>query len=177
MNLFILDQDPVIAATYYQDLHVNKIIIEGAQMLAAAYTLDRLKQKDVPRTQKGTPREHGFKNHPMSKWVRQNINNYNWALTHINGLCDEFEYRYNKGRHYTRDFVDWCYANTPDLPQEPQTLQPQCFVTYFPECIIEGDPVAGYHNYYNAAKTSFKFGSKTKNATWTNRPIPYFFKP
>ena len=59
MNLFILDLDPVKAAQLYQDIHVNKIIIEGCQLLAAAYPLERLEEPDCPRTQKGTPRTHG----------------------------------------------------------------------------------------------------------------------
>lgn len=177
MNLFILDQDPYIAATYYQDLHVNKIIIEGAQMLAAAYPLDRLAQDDVPKTQKGRPRRHAYQKHPMTIWVTENLSNFQWTIDHITALCNEYEYRFDRPRHFTRDFIDWCDTNLPDLPNLPQTLQPQCFTKSFPECLVEGDPVAGYQNYYNTAKTSFKFGSKIKYATWTKRPIPYFYSP
>lgn len=177
MNLFILDQDPIQAAHYYQDLHVNKIIIEGAQMLAGAYSLERLAQPDCPRTAKGEPRIYGFRNHPMSVWVRANLSNFTWTLTHLNELSKEWSYRFDKSRHFTQDFFDWCYANTPDIPNEPKTTQPQCFVKSFPECIVEGDPVAGYRNYYNAAKTQFQFGSKIKKASWTKRQMPSFFQP
>jgi len=45
----------------------------------------------------------------------------------------------------------------------------------YPECIVPGDPVKGYHNYYNKAKQSFKFGKKMVKASWTKRPVPYFF--
>lgn len=176
MNLFILDPDPKIAAQYYQDLHVNKIIIEGSQMLAVAYSLDRLAENDVPRTQKGTPRKHAYNKHPMTLWVTENLSNFNWTLDHIYTLCDEYEYRFDKTRHFTRDFIDWCAKNSPNLPNEPKTMQPQCFGKSFPQCIVENDPVTGYQNYYNIAKRSFKFGNKTKNATWTKRPIPPFFK-
>jgi len=175
MNLFILDQDPVTAARYYQDLHVNKIVCEGSQILAAAYPLERLARDDCPRTQKGTPRVHGFKNHPMSKWGRENINNFKWTLTHILELSKEFTYRFDE-RHFTQDFIDWCYQNSPDLPDKPKTLQPQCFVTYYPHCIVENNPVLGYHNYYNEAKASFMFGGVEKKAKWTRREVPYFFK-
>lgn len=174
MNLFILDTDPVKAAQYYQDLHVNKIIIEGAQMLANAYSKERLAQSDVPRTAKGTPRTWGFPSHPMAKWVRANMNNYKWCLMHIKELCREFVYRSGE-RHFTENFIDWVSNNLPNLKEEPQTEQPQCFVTYYPQCIVPGDPVAGYRNYYNTAKRSFVFGKgKIVEAKWTNRNIPEF---
>jgi hypothetical protein len=90
MNLFILDSDPVTAAKFNQDLHVKKIIIEGAQMLGNAYDRVRLAQNDVPRTDRGTPRVGGLPNHPMSKWVRENKSNYKWTLDHVKELCREY---------------------------------------------------------------------------------------
>lgn len=176
MNLFILDKNPIIAAQMYQDLHVNKIVIEGAQMLATAYTLERLAENDVPRTQKGLPRRHSHKNHPMTKWVVKNASNYKWTLDHIMALCHEYTYRSGK-THFTQQFVEWCGDNLPDLPIEPQSMHPQCFEKSFPECIVDGNPVQGYQNYYNAAKTQFKFGKKMRKATWTRRNPPSFFKP
>lgn len=175
MNLFILDSDPIQAAQYYQDLHVNKIIIEGSQMISGAYELDELKDPSCPRTQKGTPRTHGFRNHPMSKWVRETKENFEWTLQHLNQLSKEWSYRFNKPRHFTQDFFDWCAANPPKINNISLTLQPQCFTKSFPQCIVEGNPVKGYRNYYNAAKTQFKFGSKIKKATWTNREIPFWY--
>lgn len=173
MNLFILDLNPIIAAQYYQDLHVNKIIIEGSQLLAAAYSLERLAALDCPRTQKGTPRVHGHYNHPMSKWVRSNMSNFEWTLSHIEALYEERVFRFSKP-HFTIDFITWVKNNLPELSQEPLTEHPQCFAVSFPECIVPGNPVAGYHNYYNKAKKQFKFGNKIVQASWTKRPIPYF---
>lgn len=180
MNLFILDSDPVIAAKLNQDLHVKKIIIEGAQMLGNAYDRVRLAQNDVPRTDRGTPRVGGLPNHPMSKWVRENKSNYKWTLDHVKELCREYTHRFG-GRHFTEDFIDWVDKNPPDLPDAAMTMQPQCFANSFPQCIVPGDPVAGYQNYYNAGKQFFVYNKK-KNprrvyASWTNRPIPSFFIP
>ena len=175
MNLFILDKDPVKAAEYYQDLHVNKIIIEGSQLLAAAYPLDRLAKTDCPRTQKGNPRVHGHRNHPVSIWTRENMTNFMWTLNHIQALYDERVYRFNKP-HFTKEFIDWCASNLPDLPAGSLSEHPQCFRVSYPECIIPGDPVVGYHNYYNKAKMEFKFGSKIVKASWTKRNVPFFIK-
>lgn len=175
MNLFILDKDPIQAAQYYQDLHVNKIVIEGSQMIAGAYTLEELRHPGCPRTANGTARTHGFRNHPMSKWVRETSSNFMWTLTHLNELSKEWSFRFNKPRHFTQDFFDWCASNQPNIPHGNLTMHPQCFTKSFPQCIVEGDPVAGYRNYYNTAKTQFKFGSKTKYASWTNRSIPSWY--
>jgi hypothetical protein len=37
----------------------------------------------------------------------------------------------------------------------------------FPQCIVNGDPVQSYRNFYNVAKKSF--------ATWKKRPTPEWF--
>ena len=37
MNIFVLHEDPIIAAQMHCDKHCNKMIVEHAQMLAAAY--------------------------------------------------------------------------------------------------------------------------------------------
>lgn len=174
MNLFILDTDPFKAAQYYQDLHLNKIIVEGTQVLATAYPLTVLQQADCPRTQKGTPRKHSHYNHPVTKWVRTNINNFVWTLNHVDALYQERLYRFNK-QHFSRAFIDWCWSNPPELPHESRTEHPQCFVNTYPELVVINDPVKGYQNYYNVAKRSFQFGKKTVNATWTKRDTPYFF--
>lgn len=48
MNIFYLDQNPQICASYHHDVHVRKMIIESAQILSGAifnnyqYTLDLL---------------------------------------------------------------------------------------------------------------------------------------
>ena len=36
MNLFYLDRDPVIAASYHYDKHKVKMVLEAAQMLCTA---------------------------------------------------------------------------------------------------------------------------------------------
>jgi len=175
MNLFILDLNPRVAAEYYQDLHINKIIIEGTQLLAAAYPLERLAQDDCPRTQKGTVRKHGHYNHPMTKWVRTNMSNFVWTLNHLDGLYQERLYRFEK-EHFSKDFIEWVWNNPPELLHGSLTEHPQCFAISFPECIVPGNPVQGYHNYYNKAKREFNFGSRIVKAKWSKREVPYFIK-
>jgi len=175
MNIFRLDKDPFKACEYYQDLHVNKIIIEGSQLIANCYPLERLKEPDCPRTQKGTPRVYGNYNHPLAKWVRESKQNFDWTIKHLQGLIAEKEYRFGPKKHFTESFVLWAKDHPADLPDKGETEYPQCFKT-FAECIVLGDPVKGYQNYYNTAKREFQFGKSVKKATWTKRSIPYFWK-
>ena len=39
MNIFVLDKDPKIAATYHCDSHVRKLILESVQMMMTNYRL------------------------------------------------------------------------------------------------------------------------------------------
>lgn len=167
MNLFILDKDYSKAAQYYQDLHVKKICVESAQILQTAYQLSEL--QSAPRNQKGGIRGHGYKNHPVCVWARQNINNFTWALFHADAIHKEFIYRFGK-EHFSKCFVDWCFDSTPNLPDAPMTPHPQCFKNY-PE-LTSPDPVEGYRKYYKAAKMSFTIKNKVVPATWTKREKP-----
>ena len=54
MNLFILHTDPVIAAKYYCDLHVPKLVVECYQMLGSAVRKHGATDEQMPLTQKGS---------------------------------------------------------------------------------------------------------------------------
>lgn len=170
MNIFVLHKDPSIAASFYHDVHCRKMCVELSQVISNAYTLDQLKL--APLTQKGTHRVWSYRNHPVCVWARDRMSNFKWALEHAIALCGDFSYRFGK-QHFCSDFVFWCAANQPDLPDGDLTEHPQCFKD-FPELITPGNPVAGYHKYYNADKLSFVKKGKVVKNTWTKRPIPFF---
>jgi hypothetical protein len=102
------------------------------------------------------------------------MTNFVWTLNHLDSLYQERLYRFGK-EHFSKDFIDWVWHNPPDLPHDSLTEHPQCFAVSFPQCIVPGDPVKGYQNYYNEGKREFNFGSKVVKASWTKREIPYFF--
>jgi len=175
MNLFRLHNDPHEAAKLYQDLHVRKIVLEATQLLANCYSADQM--CFAPRTQLGNMRKHSHIHHPISKWVTETYGNFYWTVMHACALEYEFEYRFGK-RHFCEGFIYWCLSTPPHLLcsmlNEKQTEQPQCFKQY-PQCVVPGDPVAGYRNYYRTAKKSFDIRGKIVHATWTNRDIPEWF--
>jgi hypothetical protein len=152
MNLFYLDRDPVIAASYHYDKHKVKMVLEAAQMLCTAhhcYGDEEL--KDL------IPYKQAHLNHPSTIWVRKSRTTYFWAYEYMMALGREYTKRYGK-EHLTiikcRDFLsqypkyiqgdDWC---------EP----PQCMPD---EYKVEGDSISAYWNYYEGDK--YKIANKNE---------------
>ena len=115
MNLFILNDDPILAAQQQCDKHVVKMIIESAQMLSTTHRMVDGKMERRP-SKSGSMLQyfyHGDKekemtlykachfNHPCTIWTRENTANYNWHYKHFIALCDEYTHRY--GRTHATD--------------------------------------------------------------------------
>jgi hypothetical protein len=105
VNLFILHTDPVIAAKYYCDLHVPKLVVECYQMLGSAVRKHGATDEQMPLTQKGTPLVGGYPNHPVTIWVSKSRDNYRWTITHALALCSEFQKRFGK-EHYCANGIE-----------------------------------------------------------------------
>lgn len=161
MNLFILDRIPEIAATYYCDRHVVKIILEAVEMMGYAY--DQGKYPPLPWLKHKNPHF----NHPMSQWVRDSRQNFDWALRHSIALCDEFAFRYGKEHSYRRH-ITWVTFNIPLLSDTGLTDWPRCFGQWKEDIELSDDAVYDYRRYYMLAKRSF--------ATWKKRPMPEWFR-
>jgi hypothetical protein len=150
MNIFKLDESPVVSAKYACDKHVVKMILESAQMLCAVHP-------------EGTaPYKRSFYNHPCTKWVRESAKNYEWLLMHAYALCDEYTRRYGKV-HKTQAVIDWCDDNRLELPDIGLTKQPTCMPDY---CKTES-VVDSYRKYY--------INEKAKFAKWKDGNIPSWF--
>jgi hypothetical protein len=150
MNIFKLDESPVVSAKYACDKHVVKMILESAQMLCAIHP-------------EGTaPYKRSFYNHPCTKWVRESAKNYEWLLIHAYALCDEYTSRYGKV-HKTQAVIDWCDNNRLELPDIGLTQQPTCMPDY---CKTES-VVESYRKYY--------INEKAKFAKWKDGNIPSWF--
>ena len=150
MNIFVLDESPVVSAKYACDKHVVKMILESAQMLCAVHP-------------EGTaPYKRSFYNHPCTKWVRESARNYEWLLLHAYALCNEYTSRYDKV-HKTEAIIEWCDNNRPELPNIEMTKQPTCMPDY---CKTES-VVDSYRKYY--------INEKAKFAKWKDGNIPFWY--
>ena len=100
MNIFAVDDDPVLAATCLPDKHIVKMPLECCQMLAIVFSKWYLNEGPVLKKD-GTPyatEKGAFRNHPCTKWVAESDHNIQWLLQHGLSLCEEYTYRYGK-RH------------------------------------------------------------------------------
>lgn len=84
MNIFATDPCPRISAQNLDDKRVSKMVLETAQMLAAA-TLSH--GVDI-----GYKKTHV--NHPCTVWTRSGRQQFDWMIEHGLWLNDEFMYRY-----------------------------------------------------------------------------------
>lgn len=162
MNLFILDRMPEQAAIYNCDAHVRKIILEATEMMGYAYN----KGEFAPWPWVSSKGRHF--NHPMSKWVRESRQNFDWTLQHGYALCNEFEYRFGK-KHKCKDYMDWIAMNIPidNLENTERTDWPRCFGAYKEDMDLTQDAVFDYRNYYKIAKRHL--------IKYTKREIPEWY--
>lgn len=58
MNIFYLDRDIVKCAQYHCDKHVNKMILEGAQLLASAHHTANPEAELIPGMYRLTHKNH-----------------------------------------------------------------------------------------------------------------------
>lgn len=145
MNIFVLDQDPILAATMMCNKHIPKMIVESAQLLATAHANG------------SSPYKHTHFNHSCAKWVRQSIDNYCWLVVHAKELCNQYTQRYGK-IHATQKVVQWYETNIPELPLLPQTP----FAIAIKDTTYHtNDPITSYRAYY--------IGDKSKFARWAPR--------
>ena len=108
----------------------------------------------------------GHVNHPTNIWLRECRENYMLMYTYYRLICDEYTYRYGK-EHGAKDYW-WMLRNPPkNMPSLGNTTPVPQAMKQFPECMVEGDTVQAYRNFYKVAKRRF--------ATWKERPTPSWF--
>ena len=181
MNIFILDKDPQKAAMMMCDKHVPKMIIESAQMLCTAHRLlDGKPEKRRSRSGKTVQTYYSFgdmrddiyyaavhKHHPCTVWTMESKDNYNWHYHHFVSLSKEFEFRRNK-KHVTFEKLGVILAAPPINITEVGLTEFAQAMSAYPDCIVEGDAVQAYRNYYHKAKSFAKWD-------W-GRPAPDWWK-
>lgn len=192
MNIFVLDKNPEVAATYHCDKHVVKMILEYTQILLMAFYRHNLiltqaqaieqKElvstifKDFPRKNEDgsvNPYRVTHMNHPCTVWAAESKENFTWLLQLLGYLHTEYWIRYGRYRfdidkpylHACHPIYVWmCFrCNKITFPHDHRTE----FVQAMPEVYRDIDTVKAYRNYY--------IGDKSKIAKWTNRNIPYWY--
>lgn len=151
MNIFVLDENPKIAARMACNKHVVKMVTETAQILCSVF-------------EDGTaPYRRSHYNHPCCKWARASQANYCWLLIHGIALSREYTRRYSRV-HAASKAIEWCANNRGVLlfPSFTRTPHPQCM----PGEHKRANPVAGYRNYYVRDKAYFAKWPEGKVPDW-----------
>lgn len=147
MNIFIVDQDPTIAAQSLCDKHVVKMVLETAQIMS---------------TIRGGPYKPTHANHPCVLWAAASKANYDWLAEHGLELCREYTRRYH--REHKSQAVIIPLANHCGYPVVGMSPFVQCM----PDEYRGDDPVAAYRRYYH---------SKAAFAVWAHSPTPDWWNP
>lgn len=157
MNIFVLDLDPKICASYHCDKHVVKMIVETAQLLSTAQHENGINLNIGERAYKRT-----HKNHPCAIWARESITNYRWLCYLGIELCKEYTKRYGK-IHKTQSLIELLNKYRPlTFSMVIGTKRPQSM----PEQYRNEDVVKAYRDYY--------LGEKQSILKYTNTEIPEF---
>jgi len=182
MNVFYLDKDPVVCAEMHNDKHVVKMLVEYAQLMSTAHRIIDGEHWEG-RTTNGRRIARFFHpdsamqhtlykathmNHPSAVWLRESAQNYTWLYDMWTALHHEFEHRYGKS-HLSFTKLEYYLISPPEgLTGASGFTDPPPAMGQFPDCIVPGDSINSYRNYYKVAKKSF--------AVWTKRDTPYWWK-
>jgi hypothetical protein len=147
MNIFILNEDAVMAAKDQCDKHVVKMPLESAQMLCT-----------IAITHGHTaPYRMTHRHHPCTVWAGSSRQSFDWLVTHGLALCAEYKTRYGK-EHKSKVVIDTVAA----LPLRLPTVPMPSFAQAMPEQYRQPNAVAAYRAFYR--------GEKARFATWKGTP-------
>lgn len=166
MNVFLLSRNHEDRARYHCDVHVNKLLLEAAQLLNTALH------------ENGADDEYVFYqpthvNHPWTQWATDRYANWEWLFDHMTVLGDEFLRRSDADSHATIDKVGE-YWLRPRLDTRSKRRRRLAHYfdddgerTEFPqtmpdEYVNQNDPVTAYRDYYVAEKVPEDW------CTWSN---------
>jgi hypothetical protein len=152
MNIFILDYDRKKSAQYHCDKHINKMILEGTQMLCTV----------LHKFGKSAPYKPTYMNHPCTLWVERSLSNWRWLRNFVVDLDKERFLRL--GNLYTSHKSATVAIELPEPNINDIGLT--SFVQTMPDKYKSDDVVIAYRKYYRCEKKNF--------ATWKNRPVPFF---
>ena len=179
MNIFVLDKDPAKAAMMMCDKHIPKMIIESAQMLSTVHRmLDGTPIKRRSKSGKTMQTYYTFgdirddlyylavhKYHPCTTWTAESLQNYNWHYYHFVSMAKEFKFRRGK-EHITFEKLGPILAAPPINIKDIGLTEFVKAMTHYPECMVPGDAVQAYRNYYHKAKPFAKWEWGREAPTW-----------
>ncbi|NKE36485.1 hypothetical protein GWG54_11760 [Natronococcus sp. JC468] len=156
MNVFWLDEDPRLAARYHCDEHVNKLLLEAAQVLCTA-----ARENSYEREFLYAPTHAG---HPVTVWATESRANWLRLREHAAALNAEFVERYEKDDdHASWTVIERIDPDGIDFPSDEPTPRPQAMPEEYRR---PGDPVGAYRAYYAGEKAEWATWAHTEEPPW-----------
>ena len=172
------------------DKHTIKMILETAQVLWCSWHLHKGDLSFIEQTYGITPYKKTHVNHPISIWIRDHPNHYEYTARYGLLLCQEYTRRYGK-IHKTQAHLEllfWlgyptqeCIVDPPKTKKVtikathniPGDLQyfPMCFGDEYEKYLVKDqhDNILGvesYRNYYRSKQDKFDMKWKTEVPSW-----------
>lgn len=157
MNCFYLDRDIVECARAHCDRHVNKMILESAQLMASVHRLTNPDADSIPGLYRLT-----HKNHPCAVWARESLDHYEYLYSLCLFLNEEAQWRYGHANdHLSFEKVrSW---PVPDIPRLGFKEPPKCVHDDFKRM---DDVVDAYRAYYCRDKRDIAYWTKRTPPSW-----------
>ena len=170
MNTFALHPSPIISAAYHCDQHLNKMIIESAQLLCTSIYLTSQHHHFPPNfLYKPTHLAH-----PCTKWVCESTANAIWLCELAIALESERHIALSKIEHQSIPLIKHLLAFYHTFPSS--SLTPHVFCGPLRVQIRDWDSHKKYQVYY-AIKHHQWVLDKGAGMSYKSRPIPSFMLP
>lgn len=158
MNIFAVDENPLIAGSQLPDKLTIKMPTESIQLLIPwvfntyGIRIEKPGQKELFDSEKKFYGTKGFSHHPCAKWLYERPSNVHWLLEHAFGMADEYWKRYNK-YHGTLHALNIVRSIVYENFSKENSRDHTPFVQAMPdEYKIADDPVQAYRNYLMGSK-------------------------
>ena len=177
MNIFLLNENPLLCAEQHCDKHVVKMVIEYAQLMCTAHRyLDgelygeltdkgrKIKRWRHPNTcMEATLYKASHVNHPDGLWVRNSSANYDYLYDLWFKLCKEYTHRYGR-LHLTQEKLEHLLKFAPKNIPFATEADVKGLPLAMPDDVKGKSVVNSYRRYYNKYKIDL--------AKYTNREEP-----
>lgn len=183
MNIFVLSENPRLAAKMHCDQHVNKMLTETAQMLSTVIwphvvtPFEAHGWNSPSRALRQVARElyrdrmglflPTHSNHPCTLWTGKTRGNFEWLCRLGEGLIDEYSHRRAR-THGSAKIITKASSFAHLIPEGEMTPFVQAFKTEYEHLIDPSDPVGAYREFYRRDKTFARY-------EW-GRPAPGWFR-
>lgn len=166
MNIFVLDPSPAVAASYHCDQHLNKMILESAQMLSTAmhgwypHLPEYLYKPAHP-------------NHPCTLWVKSSVQNAMW-LSDLMYHLDDIRQSLGHNQHASM-FIRQIFMDNNDLTYP--SYDGISFIFAGPLQYKLRPDLTIYQKYqeYYKLKQKLWLGTRTE-MSYKNRSVPFFLQ-